>query len=213
MTIALEDSSTQQTTSSSFTATPSSTPTDGNLLLAGVVVGTGETVSAAPSGWTLVGSRQEGNGKVTAYLYSKVASGESGSYTWTLSSSVPNVCGYMEWSNVNTLDIDDSVSSSGDQPTSATLSLASNANDETLIVHVAAYDPDASISVGWSHATQLVGGTSTGGEVAHENNFNPPGTRADGNRLDSSVSYAIVSAGFYYDPGISSVILRRRRMR
>lgn len=58
---------------------------DGDLLFAQISLTSGGVISA-PSGWTLESDVSTGGGK-NFYIYSKVASSESGSYTWTVPSN------------------------------------------------------------------------------------------------------------------------------
>lgn len=214
MTITLVDSITEKDAVDTFSVTPSGTPTDGNLLLCGIAVN-GQTVSTVPSGWTLVSSRTEGNGNGHAYLYYKVADSESGSYTWTMTDRPTElVAGYMEFSNVNTLEGFETISLSGTSVGTEVVAVAANDNDESLVVHVTAYDPQATPNGNWTNSTTLVGSPgATYGEVVYELDFDPPGSASDTRALFLSANWAIVSAAFYFDPGISSVIMRRRRMR
>lgn len=56
---------------------------DGDYMLAHIQTSGNISVSSAPSGWTLVDSDTTASGD--SYLYSKTASSEGSSYTWTLS--------------------------------------------------------------------------------------------------------------------------------
>lgn len=62
---------------------------DGDVLVALVAMIGQPSITAVPSGWTLLGQQDSGSNLRTA-AYWKLASGESGSWTWSLGASFKN---------------------------------------------------------------------------------------------------------------------------
>jgi hypothetical protein len=58
---------------------------DGDLLLMVVGIGSAQTITGVPAGWNP--ENEQVSGAVRTAIYSKIASGEPGSWTWTLSAS------------------------------------------------------------------------------------------------------------------------------
>jgi hypothetical protein len=79
----------------------SSVPVDGDMLIA-IVFGLLVTdPTAAPSGFTLLGS-QAGGANSKSWVYYKTASGESGTYAWSLASQVKSGAWVGAYSGVDT---------------------------------------------------------------------------------------------------------------
>lgn len=121
------------TSNSSVVISAPSGITDGEVLVA--IIGydnTSVSISAAPSGWTLVGSAGSGGSifNTALALYWKVASSESGSYTWTLSSGAASGGGILRLGSTSTSPIDVS-SLAGSSPTPVTSISASGVTPTT----------------------------------------------------------------------------------
>lgn len=95
--IAFASASTTQnsTPTTSIVIGPPTSIANGDLLFAALTWTSGTvTVSGAPAGWTLIGNTTTGvSNQIYVATYYKVASGEAGSYTWTLTGTGINNCG------------------------------------------------------------------------------------------------------------------------
>lgn len=86
MAVAVQSSSTNTSTDTTPDGNRPTGTTDGDLLLAALFVSQGATISAVPSGWTLIREDTSGTSARTA-LYWKIASSEPATWTWTISTS------------------------------------------------------------------------------------------------------------------------------
>lgn len=73
--------------STSITVTAPSGVADGDLLVVFIGINSSISISAAPSGWTLQESRSNGAVGLAVSVYTKIASSEGASWTWTASAS------------------------------------------------------------------------------------------------------------------------------
>lgn len=98
--------------------------TDGDLLLAFVVISADKEISAAPDGWALLASANTGTatGDCRHHAYWKIAAGEGSSYTWTFSGTADTAAAVLAYSGA-----------SSDNPvqTSATQLMAGSSDDHT----------------------------------------------------------------------------------
>lgn len=97
-------SSTTYASRSALTITAPSGISDGDVLLALILItGNGTTVTP-PAGWTQVGSTataSDGSFFVNSSIWKKIASGESGDYTWTPSATVTTQGLMLRYSGVD----------------------------------------------------------------------------------------------------------------
>jgi hypothetical protein len=79
---------------------------NGDFLVAFIVISGDGSISAAPSGWALVDSQSTGSatGDCRHAVYSKTASSEPSSWTWTFSGSVDNAGAVLAYTGVTALN-------------------------------------------------------------------------------------------------------------
>lgn len=128
---------------------------DGDLMVA--IIGSdvaGDTISAAPAGWTKQIAESSTSAE-TLVCYTKVASSESGTYTFTWTSSDPST-GHMfvfrdaEW--------DTSTTTNTEATTAHTLAQVTTSYDNCVLIH--------SLTANWNETYTAPGGSETVLETA-----------------------------------------------
>jgi hypothetical protein len=92
--------------SSSLAISKPSGTANGDFLIAFIVISGDGSISAAPSGWALVDSQSTGSatGDCRHAVYTKTASSEPSSWTWTFSGSVDNAGAVLAYTGVTSLN-------------------------------------------------------------------------------------------------------------
>lgn len=149
-TISYESISTSDWASvSTKTITPPSGITDNDGLVAVLTIEDGVTVSSAPTGWSL-GISDGTAGQPETYVYWKVASSESGSYSWTLSGTGKCAGAILRFSGTHTTDFFDqsakNVQTNNNTPTFTNTITPSQANSFLVFFIGAVNASDSTVS-------------------------------------------------------------------
>lgn len=135
----------------------------------------GITISSAPSGVSSV--VVDGSGNNTLMVYEKIASGESGSYAFTLSSGANSHVGVaMLYRNVNSIIVGTVGKTSS---STATAPGITPANTGTLLQMFAIESNNASITTAPSGTQRLLSSTGTPTISAYDISNNPAGATGD----------------------------------
>lgn len=124
----INTTSDSQASASSLTASVPTNTADNDILVALLVVASNPGTITVPSGWTL-GASDAGNDY--SYIYWKIASSESGSYTWSWSSALRSRVQVGTWRGVKTSDPIDQISNTPYTVDNTTLRAASVTASDT----------------------------------------------------------------------------------